>query len=118
MKTHEEMKKHYKSTPPPMGVFLIRNTRTDDFVLGASRNLEGTLNRYRFTLKMSAPNDTFLNCPRLQEDYRELGEAAFEFKTLDVLPPKEEPLWDPTEDLRALEQLWVDELKAKGWKPY
>ena len=82
MKTKAEMKKEYKETPIPMGVFLVHNTRTHKFVIGAQ------------------------------------GVETFEFKVLDTLKPKEEPGWDPGEDLKALESMWLEELKRRGWTPY
>jgi hypothetical protein len=118
MKTHSEMKKQYKETPVPMGVFLIRNAQTNQFVLGASRNLSGSLNMYKFVLKMSRPNDTLLKNPKMLEDYRAQGEGTFEFKVLDTLKPREDPGWDPSEDLKVLEKMWLEELKNRGWTPY
>jgi hypothetical protein len=118
MKTQAELKQEYKESKIPMGIYLVRNTKTNEFVLGVSRNVEGTLNRYRFVMKMNGPNDTILNCPKLQEDSRILGLEAFEFQVLDTLQPKNEPAWDPTNDLKMLEQMWLSELKGRGWTPY
>ena len=118
MKTRDELKQSFKETRIPMGVFLVRNTKTNDFILGASRNLEGTLNKYRFVLKTSGPHDTLLKNPKIHADYHSLGPDAFEFKVLDVLKPKDEPGWDPTEDLKSLEKIWMDELTGRGWAPY
>jgi len=118
MSTPAELKRAYKENPPAMGVFLVRNLRTDRFVLGASQNLEGSLNRYKFMLQMGKPGDPFLKFPELLADYRALGEEAFEFSPLDVLKPKTEPGWDPLEDLEALEDLWRQTLLRRGWTPY
>jgi hypothetical protein len=118
VKTKAEMKKQYKETPIPMGVFLVHNTKTHEFVIGATRNLNGSLNMYKFVLKMGKPDDTLLKNPKMLEDYRAQGVETFEFKVLDTLKPKEEPGWDPGEDLKALEAMWMEELKSKGWAPY
>lgn len=37
MKTKAELKKQNKDAPVPMGVFLVRNTKTHEFILGAGR---------------------------------------------------------------------------------
>jgi hypothetical protein len=118
MKTRAEMKKEYKDQPIPMGVFLVQNTLTHEFVIGASRNLQGSLNRYRSMLQMARPEDPFFKNPKMLQDFKGQGEDSFEFKVLDTLTPKEEPDWDPTDDLKALEALWLVELKGRGWTPY
>lgn len=101
-----------------MGVFLVRNTQTNEFIVGASRNLAGSINLYKSVLKWGKTNDPLLKNPKVLEDYRKQGEESFEFKILDSLKPKEEPSWDPAEDLRALEKIWLEELKSKGWTAY
>lgn len=118
MKTRAEMMKEYKDRPTPMGIFLVRNTRTNEFVLGAGRNPEGALNRYKFLLKMGRPDDPLLKSPKVHADYAAQGEESFEFKVLDTLKPKEDPGWDPAEDLQALEKMWREELKGRGWVSY
>jgi hypothetical protein len=118
MKNRAEMKKQYKETPKSMGVFLVRNTKTNEFVLGTSLNLNGALNLHRQVLKWGKSTDLLIKNPKILEDYRRLGDENFEFAVLDTLKPKDEPGWDPTEDLKALEKIWSDELKSRGWVPY
>ncbi len=118
MKTKAELKKQYKDTPIPMGVFLVRNTKTNGFIIGASRNLVGSLNLHKAVLKMGKSNDLLLKNPKVMEDYRSQGADTFEFTVLDTLKPKDEQGWDPGEDLKALEKIWLEELKKKGWTAY
>lgn len=118
MSTRDELKRAYKESPPAMGVFLIRHTRTNRFVLGASQNLDGSLNRYKFMLQLGKPGDSFLRYPELLRDYLADGAEFFEFTALDTLKPKTEPGWDPLPDLEALEDLWRETLKRRGWTPY
>ncbi len=40
------------------------------------------------------------------------------FETLEELTPPEGPGWDPTDDLAALEQLWLEQLEPYGEKGY
>jgi hypothetical protein len=35
---------------------------------------------------------------------------AFEFEILDTLTPSDEPDYDPSDDLRVLESLWIEKL--------
>ena len=101
-----------------MGVFLVRNTKTNEFIVGASRNLAGSLNLYKAVLKMGKPNDPLLKNPKVMEDYRAQGADTFEFTILDTLMPKDDLGWDPGEDLVALEKIWFEELKNRGWTAY
>jgi len=118
LKSKAELKKQYKETPIAMGIFLVRNTKTNEFVLGASRNLAGSLNLFKSVLKMGKATDLLLKNPKIMEDYRTQGAESFEFTVLDNLKPQSEPGWDPGEDLKALEKLWREELMGKGWKAY
>jgi len=97
--------REYKQTPPPMGVFAVRNTAEDKVLLGASTNLPGILNRHRFTLEMSGHTSK-----ALQADWNRLGPDAFTFETLDVLEPSDDPEFDPAEDLDQLLAMWVERL--------
>ena len=95
----------YKESRRPMGVFRVRNTVTGKCLVGTSVNLPGMLNRQRSQLEMAGhPNR------ELQKDWNELGPDAFVFEVLDTLAPREQPDYDPSDDLRALEQLWLDKL--------
>lgn len=101
--------KEYKTTPPKMGVFQIKNRETGKMVIGSSRNLPGILNRYAFTLKTGT-------CPdqALQEEWKAFGPDAFEFNVLEELVPLDTPEYDPEEDLALLESLWREKLGPKA----
>jgi hypothetical protein len=95
----------YKETRRPMGVFRVLNAVNGKSLIGTSKDLPGMLNRQRFQLDLGAhPNRA------LQNDWKEFGPEAFVFETLDTLQAPDQPEYDPTEDLRALEQLWLDKI--------
>jgi hypothetical protein len=97
--------REYKEARRPMGVFRVRNTVTGKSLVGTSINLPGMLNRQRFQLGLGAhPNR------ELQQDWNELGPDAFVFEVLDTLTAPERLDYDPSDDLRAIEQLWLDKL--------
>jgi hypothetical protein len=103
----------YKESNRPMGVFRVHNTVTDKSLVGTSINLPGMLNRQRFQLEMGGhPNRA------LQRDWNDLGANAFAFEVLDTLTVPEQPDYDPSDDLRALEQLWLDKLAPFGDRGY
>lgn len=102
--------REYKSTPRPMGVFRILNTQNGKSLVGVARDVPGTLNRHRAQLQMRAHSQK-----QLQSDWNAFGADAFAFETLDLLEPRPDaPDYDPTEDLRELEGLWVDKLAPDG----
>ncbi len=105
--------REYKETHRPMGVYRVRNTVSGKLLVGVSANLPGILNRQRFQLEGGLhPNR------ELQKDWNDLGPGAFVFEVLDTLPAPEQPDFDPTDDLRALEELWLDKLTPFGERGY
>ena len=101
--------REYKETPRPAGIYRVRNTVTGKSLIGATMDLPSMLNRQRFQLESGGHPDR-----ELQQDWRELGSDAFEFGVLDELELKNEPGYDPTDDLAALKQMWIEELTKTG----
>jgi hypothetical protein len=107
------MTREYKETPRPIGIFRVWNRMEDKSFIGTSKDLPATLNGQRARLQMKGhPNKG------LQADWDRLGEEAFAFEVLDTLTPPERPDYDPTEDLRVLEDLWLDRLTPYGERGY
>ena len=104
----------YKETRRPMGVYRIHNTRDDRSLIGRSVDLPAILNRERVSLRFgNHPNAA------LQRDWATLGPDAFVFEVLDTLKaPDEQPDYDPTDDLRVLEELWMERLELLGERGY
>jgi hypothetical protein len=113
MKTRQELKRDYRETKPPMGVFVIRNLRNGRFQLHATVNLRGGMNRLKVEITPSTnPNVELL------ADWNAMGRDAFEIRVLDELEPKDEPGWSPADDLKELEAMWRERLIAEGGTPY
>ncbi|MCL4548612.1 MAG: GIY-YIG nuclease family protein, partial [Bacteroidetes bacterium] len=53
-----------------------------------------------------------------QADYKTYGENNFAFEILDKLEPKDDLAYDFTDDLKVLEELWIDKLQPFGDKGY
>lgn len=104
----------YKETRRPMGVYRIHNTRDDRSLVGRSVDLPSILNRERVSLKFgNHPNAA------LQRDWKTLGPDAFVFEVLDTIKAPDEQLdYDPTDDLRVLEDLWIERLQLVGERGY
>lgn len=105
--------REYKETPRPMGVYQIRNTVNGKLLIGTSVNLPAILNRHRTALRMGSHQNR-----ELQKDWAEFGPEAFEFEVLDTLTPPARPDYKPSDDLRALEELWLDKLSPFGERGY
>jgi hypothetical protein len=101
--------REYKETSQPAGIYRVRNTTTGKSLVGSTVNLPGMLNRQRFQLEHGSHPDR-----ELQRDWDELGPDAFEFEALDRLEPRDEPAYDPTEDLRVLKEMWLEKLMTVG----
>jgi hypothetical protein len=105
--------REYKETPRPMGVYRVRNTANGRSLVGSSVNLPAILNRHRAQLGMGLhPNRA------LQKDWNELGPEVFEFETLDTLKPPDQPGYDPSGDLRVLEEMWLEKLSPFDERGY
>lgn len=101
--------RRYKDDPPPMGVYRIRNTVTDGYLLGSSVNAAGMLNRHRFELEMGSSR-----CRTLQREWDADGATAFVFETLDTLDTPDTPDADLADELLLLEDLWRARLHESG----
>ncbi|MDB4949080.1 MAG: LuxR family transcriptional regulator [Gemmatimonadetes bacterium] len=100
----------YKETARPMGVYRVRNLRDGRMLVGRSVDLPSILNRERAQLKLGCHRNV-----ALQRDWNELGPDAFVFEVLDTLtPPDDQSAYDPTDDLRVLEVLWLERLQPFG----
>src|SRR5262249_11927591 len=97
--------REYKESRPPMGVYWVRNTISGKALVGVSANLPAMLNRHRAQLRFGMHSNR-----TLQKDWNEFGPEAFEFHILDTLAPPDRSDYDPSDDLRVLEALWLEKL--------
>jgi hypothetical protein len=107
------IKREYKQTLLPMGVFQIKNLANGKILIGSSTNLPGKINSHRFQLKMGSHMNRVL-----QKEYTNLGEKNFSFEVLDNLEPKDDPSYDYTIDLNILEKMWIEKLQPFGERGY
>ena len=107
------LRRQYKETARPAGVFAVRNTVDGIVFVGSSPDLPSMLNRQRFQLQMDAHPDK-----NLQADWKRLGPEAFSFEVLDRLEVTEDPGADLRRDLATLLEMWLTKLDAEGAKLY
>ena len=112
-KTRKELQREYKERVKPSGVYQVKNLANSKVLLGSSLNLEGLLNRNRFTLRNNShPNK------ELQKDWNELGPDQFVFEVLDVVQVQEDPNFNLKDELTLLEQIWLEKLQPFGERGY
>lgn len=106
MKSKKELKREYKERQKPAGVFQVKNTANGKVLLGSSLNLDGVLNRHKFTL------NTGHHCNKaLQADWNEYGPDPFVFEILEEVKITDEPNFNLNDELTLLEQIWLEELQ-------
>jgi group I intron endonuclease len=112
-KTRKELQREYKERVKPSGVYQVKNLANGKVLLGSSLNLEGLLNRHRFTLRTdSHPNK------ELQKDWNELGPDQFVFEVLEVVQVQDDPNFNLKDELTLLEQIWLEKLQPFGERGY
>lgn len=109
----KEIKRQYKQTIQPMGIYQIKNLANGKIFISSSKNLNAVFNSSRLQLKTG----TFIN-RELQNDFTENGEANFSFDVLDRLEPKDDLNYDYTDDLKVLEEMWLEKLQPYDLKGY
>lgn len=113
MSDKKELIKQYKQTVQPMGIFQVRNLANGKIYIASSKNLRGMANRFEFGLDIGSHISK-----ELREDYTSLGKEKFVFEIIDTLEPKEDPAYDYTDDLKVLEEMWLEKLQPFGEKGY
>jgi hypothetical protein len=104
----------YKETRRPMGVYRVHNIRDDRSLVGRSVDLTSILNRERTALRFGSHSNA-----ALQRDWNALGADAFVFEVLDTIKaPDDKPDYDPTDDLKVLEAMWIERLQSYDERSY
>ena len=112
-KTRKELQREYRERVKPSGVYQVKNIANGKVLLGSSLNLEGLLNRNRFTLRNNShPNK------ELQKDWNELGQDQFVFEVLEVVQVQDDPNFNLKDELTLLEQIWLEKLQPFGERGY
>ena len=109
----KQLTQDYKLRRLPMGVFLIRNLVSKKIFLASGQNLEGIINRHKFDLSHGGHKNK-----QLQADWNELGPSNFAFEVVEQMEPPSGGHFDAKQELRFMEDLWLDELKPFGEQGY
>ena len=113
VKTRKEINREYKERVKPSGVFQIKNMANGKVLLGSSLNLEGSLNKHRFMLRINShPNK------ELQKGWNELEPDQFTFEILETVPIKDDTNFNLKDELTLLEEIWLEKLQPFGERGY
>jgi len=112
-KSRKEIHRAYKERVKPSGVFQIKNISNDKVLLGSSLNLEGSLNKHRFMLKVGSHINKVL-----QKDWDELGADQFVFEILEEVKVIDSPNFNLKDELTLLEEIWLEKLQPIGERGY
>ncbi|MFH0734011.1 MAG: GIY-YIG nuclease family protein [bacterium] len=108
-----ELKKKYKETLTPMGVYKIENKINKKIFIGSSLNITARFNRHQMELKFGSED-----IKELLDDYNKYGLENFEFRIVDLLKRKDDPTYNYRKDLAELENMWLEELQPYGERGY
>ncbi len=109
----KELKKQYKQTVLLMGVFQVKNLVNGKIFIDSGLNLQGRINSCRFQLSLGSHMNS-----ALQEDFNQTGITNFSFEMIDYLKPKEDIQMDYTDDLKMLEEMWIEKLQPFDERGY
>ncbi len=108
-----EIRNNYKKALTTMGVYQVRNLVNGKIFVGSSKNIPARINRHKFELRYGSEN-----VAELQDDYNKYGEDKFIYEIIDELKPKEDTEYNYTEDVKVLEELWIEKLQPFEEKGY
>jgi group I intron endonuclease len=103
----------YKERVKPSGVFQVKNAANGKVLLGSSLNLEGSLNKHKFMLKIGSHTNK-----GLQKDWDEFGPDNFTFEVLEEVKIQDNPNFNLKDELTLLEQIWLEKLQPFGERGY
>jgi group I intron endonuclease len=114
VRSRKEIHREYRERIKPSGVFQVKNILNNKVLLGSSLNLEGSLNKHKFMLKIGSHTNK-----ALQKDWDEFGSDNFVFEILEeVKVEQDNPNFNLQDELTLLEQIWLEKLQSVGERGY
>jgi group I intron endonuclease len=113
MKSRKDIHREYKERVKPSGIYQVKNMANGKVLLGSSLNMEGLLNRHRFTLKIGSHTNK-----ELQKDWNEFGPEQFVFEILEEVKVVDSPNFNLKDELTLLEEIWLEKLQPFGERGY
>ncbi len=114
MDKRAEIKRNYKETLRPAGIYQVKNLYNDKILIGSSINLDGALNRIKFELEFGLEKGLKYGHHAgddLLQDWRSYGEDSFSFEILDYLTIEEYDRKKVEKELSVLLEMWLAQLQ-------
>lgn len=109
----KELKKNYLQNPPPMGIFKVENVINKKVFVDFGLNVKGKINSCKFQLENNSHPNKYL-----QDDYKYFGATNFVFEIIDYLDPNENESNNYVDELKILEEMWIEKLQSFGERGY
>lgn len=109
----EELKRTYVESKRPAGIYQIRNKINGKIYIGASVDIPSRINRHKAEFEFNSGN-----IPALLADGRKYGSENFEYEVLETLDDDYETTTALMDDLKLLEQMWLDKCEPYDDKGY
>jgi hypothetical protein len=113
MKTRKELKEEYKQRKYRMGVFRITNSVNQKILIGSSDDLDAIWHALKLQLDFGIYSNS-----ELQHDWKVFGADKFNYEILEEIPQKEEEPYDYRRDIKALEDMMVEEIQPFDSRGY
>lgn len=113
MRSRQDKIREYKERKLTAGVFQIKNTVNGKVFLGSSLNIDGPLNSHKFMLSARSHRNKLL-----QKEWNEFGQDKFVFEVLETVKESDDPHFDVSDELKLLEEIWIEQLQPFGEKGY
>ena len=99
----------YKERKVIGGIYAIVNSQNGRMLLLSTCDMQGSKNRFEFAKRTGS----CINL-KLQNDWQEYGNTAFDFTVLEELSKKETQTDKEFEDdVETLQELWTEKLRGK-----
>ena len=96
----KEIKRAYKESTRPAGVYQVRNLANGKVLLGSTPNLDAIWTRHQFEFDFGGhPNKELL------QDWKEQGKESFVFEVLEELETKDEVALTRQQQYRQLKEM-------------
>ena len=113
MKSRKDIHREYKERIKPSGIYQVKNIANGKVLLCSSLNLEGSLNRHKFMLKIGSHTNK-----ALQKEWNELGPNQFLFEILEEVQRKDDSNFNLKDELTLLEMIWLEKLQPFDERGY
>lgn len=110
----DALKREYKENRRPAGVYQIRNTVTGKIFIGSSVDVNARINRHKAGFAFIDSHEN----PKILPDLKAHGKDSFVFEVLEVLEGEYETDAALREDLKLLEQMWLEKCDPFGDNGY